>query len=311
MRVTSNNFSENLITNLHTIARRQIDLQGQIATGQRVQNASDDPLAAHQILKLRDESAANAQYQKNIQTHHEFADVTHGLMRNLQKVLDRAQEIATTVDDLDSPEALGYYANEVNQLLEHAVHLSNAQHRGDYLLGGTRTNVAAFTSVTDASGRITSVTFAGNSTTAESEIAPGVLVSSRVPGENTTGGGERGLFADSGAGADIFGHLIALRDQLEAGDVATIHSTTRVQLQADEENLLFHIAYNGALQSRLEASLNSAKDEKLALETEISNRADIDLPETIVRLNQQQTTYQAALQSAGSIMDLSLLTFLR
>jgi flagellin-like hook-associated protein FlgL len=35
------------------------------------------------------------------------------------------------------------------------------------------------------------------------------------------------------------------------------------------------------------------------------------MAEAIVRLNQQQTNYQAALQSAGSIMQLSLLSFLR
>ena len=116
MRVTSNNFSENLITNFHAIARRQLTLQDQIATGQRTKDASDDPFGAHQVLQLRDDMAANTQYQKNIGVHQEFATVTHGLMRNLQKVLDRAQEIATTVDDLDSPESLKDYAGEVNEL---------------------------------------------------------------------------------------------------------------------------------------------------------------------------------------------------
>ena len=311
MRVTANSYSENLITQLHTLARRQINLQNQIATGQRVQNASDDPFAAQQVLKLRDTSAANAQYQKNIQTHMEFADATHGLMRNLQKVLDRAQEIATTVDDLDSPEDLQSYATEIDQLIKHAVQVSNAQHKGVYLLGGTRTDSAPFTAVTDAAGKLTSVNFGGNTNTPESEIGQGNLISSRVPGENRTGGGVRGLLADTQAGADFFAHLISLRDQLQAGDVAAIHSTTRDQLKADEENLLFHMADNGALQARLEASLNTAKDEKLALEGEISNRTDADLPETIVRLNQEQTTYQAALQSAGSLLDLGLLPFLR
>ena len=311
MRVTANSYSENLITQLHTLARRQINLQNQVATGQRVQNASDDPFAAQQVLQLRDNAAANAQYQKNIQTHHEFADATHGLMRNLQKVLDRSQEIATMVDDLDSPEDLQSYATEIDQLIKHAVQVSSAQHRGEYLLGGTRTDTAPFTAVTDASGQLTSVTFGGNTNIPESEIGQGNLISSRVPGENRAGDGVRGLLADTRSGADFFGHLIALRDQLQAGDVAGIHATTRDQLKADEENLLFHVADNGALQSRLEASLNTAKDEKLSLEAEISNRTDADLPETIVRLNQEQTTYQAALQSAGSLLDLGLLPFLR
>ena len=91
----------------------------------------------------------------------------------------------------------------------------------------------------------------------------------------------------------------------------TISSTTRDQLKAEVDKVLFHMAKNGALQSRLESSLSETKDESLALEHEISNRADIDMAEAIVRLNQQQTNYQAALQSAGSIMQLSLLSFLR
>ncbi|HEX7860237.1 MAG TPA: hypothetical protein VF773_07930 [Verrucomicrobiae bacterium] len=311
MRVTSNNFSENLITNFHAIARRQLTLQDQIATGQRIKDASDDPFAAHQVLQLRDDMAANTQYQKNIGVHQEFATVTHGLMRNLQKVLDRAQEIATTVDDLDSPESLKDYAGEVNELLNHAVHLANAQHRGEYVLAGMSTDTKPFTTTENASKQVTAVSFTGTNNTAESEIGAGVLVSSRVPGENRGGSGEGGLIADTQTGADIFAHLIALRDQLASGDVATIHSTTRAQLQADEDNVLSHMAQNGALQARLESSLAANKDENQSLDKEISNRADVDLPEAIIKLNQQQTNYQAALQSASSVMNMSLLTFLR
>ncbi|HVK58678.1 MAG TPA: flagellin [Candidatus Kapabacteria bacterium] len=311
MRVTNNSYTDNLISNFHAIARRQIQLQDQIATGQRIQNASDDPFAAQQVLQLRDDSVANAQYQKNIGVHNEFADVTHGVMRNFQKVLDRAQEIAFTVDEIDSPEDLESYATELDSLIKHAVQIANAQHRGEYVLAGTMSNTKPFTATENPNGSVTSVTFNGSSTTAESEISPGVLVSSRVPGENRGGAGERGLIVDSAAGADIFAHLIALRDQLASGDVDTIRTTTRDQLRADEENVLFHMAQNGALQSRLESSLASAKDEAHALESEISSRADVDLPEAIVRLNQQQTNYQAALQSASSIMNLSLLNFIR
>jgi flagellar hook-associated protein 3 FlgL len=310
MRVTNHSYTENLVANFHSIARRQIHLQNQVATGQRIQNAADDPLASQQVLQLRDESVANAQFRKNIGVHEEFATVTHGLMRNLQKVLDRAQEIAFTVDELDSPEDLKSYATEIDSLLEHAVQLANSQHRGEFLLAGTRSNTTPFTATEDPSGKITAVSFVGTNTTAESEIAPGALVSSRVPGENRASG-ERGLIADVQSGADLFAHLISLRDQLASGDLDAIRNTTRGQLQADEENVLFHMAQNGALQSRLESSLASAKDQDAALEQGISDRADADLPATIVRLNQQQTNFQAALQSASSIMNLSLLNFLR
>ena len=75
MRVTSNSYSENLVSHFHTLAGRQLKLQDQIATGQRIQSVSDDPFTAQQVLQLRDESVANLQYQKNIGLHQEFATV--------------------------------------------------------------------------------------------------------------------------------------------------------------------------------------------------------------------------------------------
>jgi flagellar hook-associated protein 3 FlgL len=311
MRVTSNNFPDNLVNNLQLLSRRQFSLQNQIASGQRLHEASDDPLAAQQVLGLRDDSVRVAQYQKNIETHSEFATATYGTIRSLKSVFDRAQEIAFSVDGLDSPEDLKSYATEITELIKQAVQVANSQHRGEYLLAGTQSATQPFSLTTDATGQVTAVTFQANVSLPESEIGSGVVVSSRVAGENTSGSGERGLLADSRFGADLFAHLITLQNQLASGDTAGIQTTTREQLGNDEENLLYHIANNGALQSRLEVSLNSAKDHDLSIEKEISQHADLDLAEAIVRLNQQQTSYQAALQSAGSMLDLNLLSFLR
>src|ERR1043165_523900 len=106
MRVTNNSFSDSLLNHLQAISRRQSVLQSQISTGQRVQDASDDPLAAQEIFRLRDDAAATAQYQKNIELHQEFATVTQGVIQSLQKIINRAQEIAFSVGGTDSPEDL-------------------------------------------------------------------------------------------------------------------------------------------------------------------------------------------------------------
>ena len=311
MRVTNNTYSDSLVNHLQTLARKHVSLQNQIATGQRIQSAEEDPLAMQQVLHLRDQSASATQYESNIRNHQEFASATHGAMRSLTKILDRASEIAHLADDLDSPEDLKSYATEINQLLEQAVQVSNTRFKGEYILAGTRSDAAAFTPARDTEGRITSVAFNGNNTIPESEIAAGATIASKVAGANSSGSGERGLVADDRYGADLFGHLIELRDQLQAGDVQTIASTTRATLQADEDHLLYHIANNGALQSRLEASLKSNEDGQDSLESEISRHADADVAETIIRLNQAQTSYQAALQSGGAILNMNLLDFLR
>jgi flagellar hook-associated protein 3 FlgL len=311
MRVTSNAVSENLISNLQLLSRRQVDLQGQISSGQRVTSPSDDPLAAQQVLGLRDTSASLSQYQTNIQTNQEFATASQDVMSSLQKILNRAQEIATSADGLESGEDMKSYGTEISELLKQAVQVANGQYRGQYLLGGTANDAPPFSTVTDSEGRIAAVSFQGNTSESQSEISPGVLVSSRVPGANDSGSGERGLITDSRYGADLFSHLVTLQNQLLSGDAAGIQSSTRGQLQSDEDNLLYHVANNGALQSRLQATLDINKNDKLNADSGISNRTGIDMAESVVRLNQQQTSYQAALQSAGSILNMSLLTYLQ
>jgi flagellar hook-associated protein 3 FlgL len=310
MRVTNSSYSDSLVAHLQRISRRQASLQNQVSTGQRVQTPDDDPLAAAEVLRLKEQSGAAQQFQSNIQSHLEIAGVTHDAMRSLKTVLDRAMEIAFSTDGLDSTGDMQSFAATIGQLVEQAVQIGNSSHRGEFIFAGTKTATAPFEAARDGDGAVTGVTFAGNSEPIETEIAPGVLVGSRVIGDNSTGTGDRGLLSDARFGADFFGHLITLRDQLKSGDVAGV-TATRELLKQDEENLIYHIGGNASLQSRLEASLNSAKDEGIALEGEISRRADADLAETIVQLNQTQTSYQAALQSAGSVLNLTLLDFLR
>jgi flagellin-like hook-associated protein FlgL len=68
---------------------------------------------------------------------------------------------------------------------------------------------------------------------------------------------------------------------------------------------------NGAVQARLETTASIHNSRSQSLETLTSREADADFAQTLVRLNEVQTAYQAALQSGGSILNRSLLDFLR
>ena len=70
-----------------------------------------------------------------------------------------------------------------------------------------------------------------------------------VPGANTTGNGERGLIADSRAGADFFRSPISLQNNLLAGNITAINSTGFPALKRDGDNLIYHISHNGANQT--------------------------------------------------------------
>ena len=311
MRVTANTFPNSLLQQLNSLTARQNRLQTQAATGQLVQLPEDDPVAMRRILDLQGEGKALGQFQRNLARHQEVANDSYQALRALKKISDRAREIATRADNLQSRESLAVYGQEVTQLIRHAAQIANARNRGDSLFSGTRTDAAAYALADDANGFVTSVTYQGNTSLAESEIAEGVEFTTQAVGENTSGAGPRGLITDNRAGADFFNHLIALQNHLAAGDAGAIASTDRAALAQDEDNLLYHIGNNAALQSRLEATKAIATQRAATLEGLISKDADADLSLTLVRLTQTQTAYQAALQSGGRILNSSLLDYLR
>ncbi len=311
MRVTSNTFPNVLAGQLEQLAQRQSRLQNQAATGQRIQLPEDDPTAMRRVLDLQTEAVNLSQYRANIQRLQEYSQVSYAPIRSLKLLVDKAGEFATSADDTRSQKELDTYANEVERLLQQGLQFVNAQHRGDYLLSGTRSDVPPYVAVLDANGQVMSVTYQGNTELSAVEIAEGVTVTAMALGENSTGAGPRGLITDSRSGADFFNHLISLRDNLRAGNKAAIGTTNLAELKQDEDNFLYHFGNVGAVQARLEAAESLSRTRSQSVEVLVSKEADADLAQTLVRLSQTQNAYQAALQSGGTILNQSLLDYIR
>jgi flagellar hook-associated protein 3 FlgL len=310
MRVSANTFSDTLITQLSNLAVRQQRLQSQAATGQRVRLPEDDPVALRRVLDLQSEFSSAGQYTDNIARLLEQSQSSYNGIKSIKTITDRAAEIATQVDDLKSPEELLFYAKEITEMIKQAVHVMNSTNRGDALFGGTVTNQPPFTMTLDVNSNVSTVAYQGNTALAESEISEGVTLTALTIGENNTGSGPRGVVADSRSGADLFNHLIQLQNNLLSGNIAAI-ATDRTNLAADSDNLLYHISSNGAIQARLETTEAFLEERGMSLEGQVSKEVDADLSQTLVKLSQTQTAYEAALQSGARALNLSLLDYLR
>ena len=290
---------------------QQQKLQNQVATGLRVQEAADDPSAARKIIVWQADKAAINQYRKNIDSQRDLAITNAGVMQQLKKVSDRANELTIRADGTQSKDSLQSYAEEVDGMIEQALSMGNSRFNGNYIFSGTSTTEAPFEATRDASGRITDVTYKGNSNISSVEISPGNHLSVQWVGSNPNGAGQPGLFQDASGDVDIFGDLIALRDHLMAGDVDAIQNSDNDKLEAVEDHIIRFAGLNGSMQARLETQLASLNNQEFALTGMISREGDANIADTIVRLNEVQYAYQAALQSGAKIMDKSLMDYLR
>jgi flagellar hook-associated protein 3 FlgL len=309
IRVTSGAYADRLISNLGSITARQARYQAQISTGQRVTLPEDDPGAVRRALDLEGERGRVGQFGRNITRLKETATATNTVMRSLSKIATRAGELAVKANSIRSTDDLKAYAAEVTQMIQQAVSSANTNLRGESVMAGTLNDQPAYTLTVGTDGRVQSVTYNGNQDTSSLDIAEGQELSASVVGSNATGSGPAGLIEDPRAGANLFNHLIQLQDQLLAGTAVT--APTTVGLQADADNLLRHIAANGVVQGRLEAGSAMVSDRLLSLEGQISGETDADLAKALVRLNETQVSYQAALQTGGKILTMSLMDYLR
>jgi flagellar hook-associated protein 3 FlgL len=297
MRIASNTVSDNIVRQIQDLSGQQAKLQTQVATQKRLLQLEDDPAAVGRVLNLDSERRAIDQFNLNADRALEISQATYSSLRQIKSISDRATELGTLGAGALSPEALNAYAAEVDQLLEQTLQLANNRLRNDYLFAGTAVDAPPFNATRNAAGEITSVAFAGN--TAQTSIALSET-SSVSPGSDAT--------TNQGVG-DFLGHLIALRDALRAGGGAAV-AAVESNLVATEDVFVSSLAQQGAVQLRIDVNQTQQQERSENLQGLISSETDLDLPAAIVELTQAQTSYQAALQSAGSILQLSLLDYI-
>ena len=298
MRVPSSTFSDTVALQLQKLFARQTILQSQIATGQRITGPADDPTAMSRVLGLAAEKRGIQQFFRNQGHATQVSQAVFSSLSGLKTISDRAGELGVLGADATNSAAYPGYAAELNGLIEEAVQNGNARSGSEYLFGGTKTDAAPFEATRDADGNITGVTYAGAATAAQIQTGEGSLIS-----PFTNGAVNQQL-------GDFVNNLISLREALTAKDPAAVQ-TAATSLHGSEDDLLVAISGVGAVQTRLEADGAQNASRFADVEKLIAQDADADLAQTVVKFQQAQTAYQAALQSGAQVMHLSLLDYLQ
>jgi flagellar hook-associated protein 3 FlgL len=154
--------------------------QLEVATGKRILSPSDDPAGASRALGLTHASAANDQYQRNI----DAADARLGnedqTLSSVTDVLQRVRTLALegangTLSDGDRKNL----ATEIRQRLAELVQLANTKDaNGEYIFAGNATRTQPF--VQSGSG----VAYVGDQGQRAIAIAPGQTVATGDPGSD-------------------------------------------------------------------------------------------------------------------------------
>jgi len=299
-RVTQGLLVQRTLTNLNRQLSRISVLQEQLATGRRVNRPSDDPIDARRAMNLRTLIAKNAQFQSNIDDIGPQLQESASTLLNVVDIVLRALELTTQgANETLGQAQLDVIALEIDQLLEAAVLAGNHRTNGRSIFAGTQTLADAF-DVTRVAGQITAVTYAGNDQSIAINISEGARTTINVTGDVA--------FQSK---VDVFAMLIGIRDDLLAGDQASLRDVRLAELESAREQTLMSVARFGAIQNRLERLSGDLQDAAIEFQELLSDKIDADFAETVLGLNIAETALAAALNVGARVMQPSLLDFLR
>lgn len=283
-------------------------LQQQIASGRKINRASDDPTNFNMIRHLKIDINLLKQYERNADVATHYLNNVDDHLRRSVNVLHRVGEIATKAGDgtLEqvSRDAL---ADEVDALLETLIGIANSSEGGRYTFAGLRTDTQPFeTELHPDTGEIIAVLYRGSEETRMVKTGEAHSVATNLAGGTSSGSG--GIFQTQTR--DVFDSLIQLRDALRNGDTVTDEGL-RQQLTEDLDHMLNNVALNGVRQDQVQMQKIANREIQVQHRKSVDEMESIDIAEAMMRLSETETAYQAALHSTSRlIQQVSLLNFI-
>jgi flagellar hook-associated protein 3 FlgL len=245
-----------------------------------------------------------------------WLETTDGALSSANEGLQRAREIAVTgCNGTQNTDSLDALAAEVDTMVEEMVQIGNTNYAGKYIFGGAKTVQAPFESITDGSddASITGVQFIDASfdeSMLDSTYQINIPIDTGVT--MNISAGQKTFHTDEDGNDQIcavFDKIIALRDQLQAGDQDAVND-----LIADFDTLIDNVleerAVVGAQTNRLESAEDRSSTYELNLTTLIDQLGSVDYAEATIDYSTQESVYEASLSTAAQLIQPSLLDFL-
>ena len=304
-RITTSMVQRNVLADLNTVSDKLIKAQLKASSGKEITKPSDDPFNTSRAMSLRQDQAANAQYQRNVQDGQGWQDATEQAFGSITDALQRARDLfvqgSSDSSDQTSREAV---AGELEQLLAGIKQDANATYRGAFIFGGSETATPPYADGTDDVYKGDQAGLDPAVPGIVRQIGPGVSMTINTVGEEILGSGQ-------GVDTKVLAVLRNAIGHLKAGDGASLRGADLTQLDENLNNVLEVRARNGSRSNRMEAALGRLGQIEDATRKQLSDVEDADIAKTLIELSSQTAAYQSALKSGANLVQSSLMDFLR
>lgn len=304
MRITNNITTQNALRTLQRGNRDIAQAVERVSSGLRFQRASEDPVAAAQVMRTSGSLRALEQYRRNVDEATARMSAEEGVLDQLTSVLSRANELGISqATGTANAETRAIAKAEADQLLRFAVQLGNSRYGEGFLFGGAQSSTAPFAvAEADPDADVDALGFTTTSPSGEHrvEIASGQIISTNHHGTDVFGTVEDGPLA-------------ALRDlaaALGSNDQDAIgQASSRVHASLVSTQRL--VGDVGARMNQLEVTGANLNALEITLTTFKSDLQEVDFERAVTELVGRQTAFQSAMLATSRVMGMNLTDYLR
>ncbi|HTV16405.1 MAG TPA: flagellar hook-associated protein FlgL [Acidobacteriaceae bacterium] len=268
-----------------------------VSTGKSVNQPSDNPAAAAEMVQNSIESANVDQYTQNVSSMQTLVQSANSALSSVVSSLTSAVSLGTEgANGTTSASNLQALASQVQSILSDVISNANTSIEGSYIFGGTATSTAPYTA--DASSS-TGYTYNGNSDSNEVSIGDNLKIQVGLPGSQ--------IFSSSSS--NVIGALSSLVSALQSGNSSNIQTATSAVSSA-----ISYVGQQQAFYANAETQLNAQdttlQQDTVTLTTQANNLTGANVADAATTLSQAETDNSAVLAAAAKVLPNTLLNYL-
>jgi flagellar hook-associated protein 3 FlgL len=297
MRVATPTVYRDIQQNIVSLYSDLNQMQEKVSSGKNFNSPSDNPVAMVNSLGLSDTLAQIQQYQTNMNTANEWLSTSETALNQVSQLAASAQQIAAQFSSgSQSADVQTEAESQVDGLIDEAIDLGNTQLNGKYIFAGYQTATTPFAD--SGSGATETVVYQADPTNDFNvQIGPNETVTAGKNGQT--------VFMDS----NLFTSLIGLKQAIANNDQTAIQQEA-TNLQGATDYLNAQVSDVGIRQSQLQTQGQMFTQVSTNLQNQLGDLENVDYNQAILEMQQKQTAYNAALETAVQISQVSLLNYL-
>lgn len=298
--------SSQLLLNLNRNAQQMNNTQTQLATGRKINKPSDDPVGITYSLRYRAELSSNEQYQKNVDSAVSWLEFNDTVLNQAGNVMQRLRELTVQASTGTNPQsALDSINEEVQQLKEQLVDISNSKLNGKYIFNGETYDIKPYDFPSNPDGSF-DTTNAASVVTDKGKV--NFIVGESVQLPINVDGNE--VFGTGTEDDNLFVIMNTIMKALSDGDQKEL-SNQLDNIDSRMDKMLAIRSEIGAKTNRVDLMMGRLDDLGINLTDLQSKVEDADYAELSIQSKIQENIYNASLSAGAKIISPSLVDFLR